>query len=130
MKFMSPCFSQGMNRRGLTPAGKEHPSIESPPGGIRRDRENPTGENMRMPSSTAACRYLRFAAFAAVISSELLKAARTSICNFCSVSGYRSRWYVTEIKVVAIVSVPANLFMYHLAKVNFPLQKHHDLHEI
>lgn len=25
---------------------------------------------------------------------------------------------MTEIKVIAIVSVPANLFMYHLAKVN------------
>lgn len=71
---------------------KKHPSIESPPGGVRRDRVNATGENMRMPSSTAACRYLRFAAFAAVISSELLKAARTSICNFCRVSGYRSMW--------------------------------------
>ena len=77
---------------GLTPAGKEYPSTESPPGGIRRDRENATGEKMRMPSSTAACRYLRLAAFATVMSFELLKAARTSICNFRNVSGYRSRW--------------------------------------
>lgn len=85
-------FVHGRNRRGFTPAGKEYPLTESPPGGIRRDRENATGDDMGMASSTAACRYLRFAAFAAVMSSELLKAARTSICNFRSVSGYRGRW--------------------------------------
>lgn len=90
--FVSLNGRRNKQERELTPAGKEHPSIESPPGGVRRDRENAAGANMRMPSSTAACRYLRFAAFAAVMSSELLKAARTSICNFCSVSGYRRRW--------------------------------------
>lgn len=94
MKIHEPLVSLRAETGGrrLTPAGKEHPPIESPPGGIRRDRENPTGEIMCMPSSTAACRYLRFAALAAVMSSELLKAARTSICNLRSISGYRSRW--------------------------------------
>lgn len=65
LMFMSPCFAHGRNRREPTPAGKEGPSTESPPGGneTRYIEKILQVENMRMPLSTAACRYFKICCF-------------------------------------------------------------------